>query len=88
MELRWPSKLDNGVVVLIGNLILVTGRHRHKGIENITIRNIATVAEISLQCVCYPTLFTEGNNIKAENHVTYFGYFVLVFGQNGEEKCS
>ena len=49
---------------------------------------IATVPEISLQCVCYPTLFTEGNNIKAENHVTYFGYFVLVFGQNGEEKCS
>ena len=25
---------------------------------------------------------------KAENHMTYFDYFVLVFGQNGEENCS
>ena len=25
---------------------------------------------------------------KAENHVTYFGYFVPVFGQNGKENCS
>ena len=25
---------------------------------------------------------------KVENHVTYFGYFVPVFGQNRKENCS
>ena len=31
------------------------------------------------------------NNVltfKADNRVTYFGYFVPVFGQNGRESCS
>ena len=28
------------------------------------------------------------NDVKAENHVTYIGYFVSVFGQDGYENCS
>lgn len=51
MELRWPSKLDNGVVVLIGNLIPVTGRHRHKGIESITMQNSFNSSDIASMCM-------------------------------------
>ena len=35
----------------------------------------------AVYCIC--TCKFSASTLKAENHMTYFDYFVLVFGQNG-----